>query len=191
MPNTTVRANARTLPEATNRRAVLRALLAGGATAALPAVSPANAVNEEAEVLALRAEFKRLEVTRHPLVDPTNELSLAFTQMVRESGYETARVWGEQSGFFSVENQLEALDSRANDIMEGMIALRPKTLAGLAALAATMKDDALSSYWNKPDEDRDWDVMLISRFLDGLIERGSFAAGRMNTFEVAEGGRDV
>jgi hypothetical protein len=35
-----------------------------------------------------------------------------------------------------------------------------------------MKEDALRSYWNKPDEDRDWDVMLITRFLDGLIEVG-------------------
>jgi hypothetical protein len=37
MPNATVRANARTLPEAINRRAVLGAVLAAGATAALPA----------------------------------------------------------------------------------------------------------------------------------------------------------
>jgi hypothetical protein len=165
----------RTLPETTSRRAMLGALFAGGATAALPVVSLANAVNEDAEVLALRAEFERLEVTRQPLIEQTNELSWSFTQRVCESGYETARVWGEQRGFLSLENQLEALDLRANAIMEGMIALRPKTLAGLAALAATMKDDALYSYWDKPDEDRDWDVMLISRFLDGLIERGSVA----------------
>jgi hypothetical protein len=157
---------------ATNRRAILGAVLAAGATAALPASSGVIAVNEDAEVLALRAEFERMEVTRQPLTEQTNELSWQFTQMVRENGYETTRVWAEQSGFRSLENQLEALDSRANDIMEGMIALRPKTLAGLAALAATMKEDALSSYWNKPDEDRDWDVMLIARFLDGLIEVG-------------------
>jgi hypothetical protein len=37
MPNATVRANARALPEATNRRAVLGAILAAGATAILPA----------------------------------------------------------------------------------------------------------------------------------------------------------
>jgi hypothetical protein len=39
MPNATVRANARSLPEATNRRAVLGAVLAAGATAALPAAA--------------------------------------------------------------------------------------------------------------------------------------------------------
>jgi hypothetical protein len=165
----------RTMPQATDRRPSFGAVLAAGATAALPAPSSAHAVNEDAEVLALRAEFERLDMTRQSLIEPTNELWSPFTQMVRESGYETARVWGEQSSLFSLENQLDALDSRVNDIMEGMIALRPKTLAGLAALAATMKDDALSSYWNKPDEDRDWDVMLITRFIDGLIESGSVA----------------
>ena len=36
MPKATVRANARTLPEATNRRAVLGAVLAAGAIAAIP-----------------------------------------------------------------------------------------------------------------------------------------------------------
>jgi hypothetical protein len=175
MPNATVRANDRTLPKATNRRAVLRVLLTGGATAALSVPSIANAVDEDAEVLALRAEFELLDATREPLIEQVDALSLSFTQRVREGGYKTALIWGEQSGFLSLEDQLEALDLRANDIMESMIALRPKTLAGLAALAATMKEDALRSYWNKPDEDRDWDVMLVTRFLDGLIERDSVA----------------
>jgi hypothetical protein len=154
-----------------HRRAVLGAVLAAGATA-LPGPSRAIAVNEDAELLALRAEFERLEVTRQPLVERTNELSWNFTQMVCESGYETARVWGERSGYWSLIDQLEALDSRATAIVERMVALRPKTSAGLAALAATMKEDALNAYWNKPDEDREWEVMLITRFLDGLIESG-------------------
>ena len=159
----------------TDRRSVLGAVVAAGATAAVSAPSRAIAVNEDAEVLALRAEFERLEVRRQPLIEQTSEWSWSFTRRVCESGYEAARIWGEQSGFLRLENQLEALNSRANDIMEGMIALRPKTLAGLAALAATMKEDALRSYWNKPDEDRDWDVMHVTRFLDGLIERDSVA----------------
>jgi hypothetical protein len=157
------------------RRAVLGGFLALGAVASSASHASSTSA-EDSEILALRAEFERLEVTRQPIIDQTNELAWTFTQMVCESGYETARVWGEQSGFLSLEDQLEALDSRANDIMEGMIALRPKTLAGLAALPATMKEDALRSYWDKPDKDRDWDVMLITRFLDGLIEVGQVAA---------------
>jgi hypothetical protein len=42
MPNATVRANTQALPEETNRRAVLGAVLAAGAAAALPAVAIAT-----------------------------------------------------------------------------------------------------------------------------------------------------
>jgi hypothetical protein len=128
-------------------------------------------------------------VTRIPLVEQTNELSWSFTQMVCESGCETARVWGEENWPSTFDEQLESLDARANEIMEGMIALRPKTLAGLAALAATMKEDALRSYWDKPDEDRDWDMMLISRFLDGLIELGQTRGGADRTADAREAAR--
>jgi hypothetical protein len=177
MPNATMRANTPTLPEPTTRRAVLAGVLAAGAAgaavalpSAAPLAAPLSAVNEDAEVLALRAEFERLEMTRQPLVEQINELSWTFTQIAHESGYEAARVWGEQSDF--LDDQLAELDSRANAIVERMSALWPRTLAGIAALAATMKEDALGSYWDKPEEDREWDVMLITRLLDGLIEVG-------------------
>jgi hypothetical protein len=54
-----------------------------------------------------------------------------------------------------------------------MNALRPKTPSGVAVTAATLKDNSLSHYWNEPEEDRDFDVSLITRFLDGLIELGA------------------
>ena len=41
MPNDTLRADARALPETTNRRAVMGAVLAAGAAAVLPAVASA------------------------------------------------------------------------------------------------------------------------------------------------------
>jgi hypothetical protein len=56
MPNATVRADARTLPEATNRRAVLGAVLAAGAAVSLPAVAAASVTpspNPDAHLLAL------------------------------------------------------------------------------------------------------------------------------------------
>jgi hypothetical protein len=150
------------------RRAVLRGFLALGAVAS--SASHATSISaEDSEILALRAEFERLEVTRQPIIDQTNEFAWTFTRIVRESGYETARVWGEQSGFSTLDSQLDELNSRANAIVERMVALRPRTSAGLAAVAATMKEDALWRHWDKPEENRDWDVMLITRFLDGLI----------------------
>ena len=59
-------------------------------------------------------------------------------------------------------------------------------LAGLAALAATMKEDALRGYWNKPDEDRDWDVVHITRF---LIEVGSTRAVNRVAADAGEAAR--
>ena len=52
-----------------------------------------------------------------------------------------------------------------------------------------MKDDALRSYWNKPDEDRDWDVMLITRFLGSLIEVGSTRAVNRVAADAGEAAR--
>jgi hypothetical protein len=154
-----------------NRRAVLGGFVALGAVASSP--SRANSIAaEDSEILALRVEFERAEAMRQPLIDQTNELAWTFTRIVCESGYETARVWGEQSGFSTLDSQLDELNSRANAIVESMISLRPKTLAGVGAVAATMKEDALNQYWDKPEEDRDFDVSLITRFLDGLIELG-------------------
>ena len=57
MPNASVRPSARVLPEATNRRAVLGATLAAGATGALP---PRHALSShpDAELLALGPEMR-------------------------------------------------------------------------------------------------------------------------------------
>jgi hypothetical protein len=46
-----------------------------------------------------------------------------------------------------------------------MIALGPKTPRGIAAVAATLKEDGLGGYWDEPDEDPDWSKMLVTRFL--------------------------
>ena len=53
MPNATVRASARSLPETTSRRAVLGAVLAAGGAAALPAVAGTLHSHPDAELFAL------------------------------------------------------------------------------------------------------------------------------------------
>ena len=52
-----------------------------------------------------------------------------------------------------------------------------------------MKEDALRGYWNKPDEDRDWDVVHITRFLDSLIEVGSTRAVNRVAADAGEAAR--
>jgi hypothetical protein len=86
MPNAAVRANARTLPETTDRHAVLGADLAAGSAGA-PAILPAaaatqneltksdrqilaqvaDAAEKEREILALRSKFQQLMATIGPI----------------------------------------------------------------------------------------------------------------------------
>ena len=51
-----------------------------------------------------------------------------------------------------------------------------------------MKEDALRGYWNKPDEDRDWDVVHITRFRT-LIEVGSTRAVNRVAADAGEAAR--
>jgi hypothetical protein len=32
-----------------------------------------------------------------------------------------------------------------------------------------LRDGAFAHYWKDPENDRDWDIALLTRFLDGLI----------------------
>ena len=75
MPKATVRANAQALPEPTNRRAVLGAVLAAGAAAviALPATASraiaASGPHEDAALFALIAEAKAIDALQKEIDD--------------------------------------------------------------------------------------------------------------------------
>jgi hypothetical protein len=43
---------------------------------------------------------------------------------------------------------LEELNLRTDRIAEQMIALRSRTISGIAAVAATLKEDGLDDYWD-------------------------------------------
>ena len=79
MPNATVRANARTLPEATTRRAALGAIIAAGAagaTVVLPAAASraiaASEPYEDAALFALIAEAKAIDALQKEVDDAEN-----------------------------------------------------------------------------------------------------------------------
>jgi hypothetical protein len=153
MSTDTQRANARGLPEA-----------------------PANAIDEDREILDLRTEFERLDAMRRPLIHKDNELDLTFRKRIKKYGIEAAMALDpDERASKRLAKKLNPLDARAEDIMERMLALLPKTLDGIAAVAATLKNEELANYWNTPEDDRDFDVRCITRFLDGLI---ALAPGR-------------
>jgi hypothetical protein len=158
---------------ATTRRAALGALASASALA-LPAVAVAAATEPgaDAEILALRLEFERLQAIRLPLKKTYRPQQLLFDEIGDERGWDAANAWGEQSGFWEINDQVADVDLSMGSLVERMIALRPKSLAGIIAIARSLKEEPLDTYWDEPDEDRDWDVMLVTRFLDVLIEIG-------------------
>jgi hypothetical protein len=154
MPNATVRANARALPKATNRRAALAglgAVLAAGAAGVSAGLPPfaggPSTVAEDREILNLRIEFERLEETRAPILEKHNELSWTFRNLLQEHGYDYDAAIAadtDASEPDKVERQLEPLTERAFDIVNRMLALQAQTPGGVAAVAGDpQKRDAV------------------------------------------------
>ena len=57
-----------------------------------------EAMKEDREIFALRAEFERLDATRRPLIGPATAVSKRFGEILHENGFETARSWDEKRG---------------------------------------------------------------------------------------------
>jgi hypothetical protein len=145
MPNATVRADARA--DSTDHSAVVH----------------------DGLFLALRAEIEELKVQRRPLKDTADALYQSFEHTIREDGFEAARAWGNSVGLDPKLEEIEQIDRRAGHLIERMLKLGPKTPASIAAVASVLKEEVLDHLWDKPEDDRDWDVELLTRFLDGLI----------------------
>jgi hypothetical protein len=152
--------------------------LASVSALAMPAVAIAAAAppDADAEILALRAEFVRLNDVYQPLNDAAWEKAEAFRDKFVESGFEAACEWAKATGCYYRDMALEQMSDELDEIVKRMIDLRPTTPGGIAAIAASLRDEALSSYWNEPVAERDCDVEVITRFLDALIEIGQTRA---------------
>jgi hypothetical protein len=99
-------------------------------------------------------------------------LDIAFEAIVHMQGVNAAKVWAAESGCGALSKEADNLHDRANNLFGRMVDLRPSTQAGIAAVAASIKDE-LQDFWKDPEPDRDWEISLFTRFIDGLIECGS------------------
>jgi hypothetical protein len=121
---------------APTRRAALTALI-GAPALALPAVAVAAPPDADAEILALRAEFERLQAIYLPLRETYEPQELLYAEMAREQGMDVADAWGKQSGFWAVNDQVADVGLSMGSLAERMTALRrssrppPDASAGL------------------------------------------------------------
>jgi hypothetical protein len=179
MSNATERANARVLPETTNRRAVLGAILAGAAVAAtaLPAtVAPAFA-SADAEILALEAEISRLNATANEIQAQRVEPFEAVWQTLVAADLRAAHIFSESSGREKAVVETEEIDRQAGELFDRMMATPAQTQAGRAAKVRTLLCYVAGKDWRGPSDDLDWEIGAARKLL------GEFAG--MNEEELA------
>lgn len=148
----------------TDRRAIL----------AKRAAAKAHAPDGDAdrELLTLHVEFQQIQADILPTKTRYEPLSVAYEAILKTHGHEAAKTWGHQSEFWTHNATMSDSDERATNLIERMIDLRPKTLAGIAAVAASLKEDQ-SHFWDETEKSRDWDILLVTKFIDALIECGA------------------
>jgi hypothetical protein len=128
-----------------------------------------NAVDRQ--ILALHAEFKQLQAKMSSIQTRFAPLSVAFAAIIKNDGAEKAMNWGRQSEYWALNDELSDLEGKSTYLVDSMIKLRPRKRLGIAAVAAAFKDNQ-SHFWKKPEPDRDWEISLLTRFLDSLIDLG-------------------
>jgi hypothetical protein len=167
MPNAPVRANARALPETTNRRAVLGVVLAAGAAAAtaLP-VTVANAgATADAEILALEAEIRRLGTAAREIyakrVWPFEDEFRALAAIDIEAAFAFSRRIGREKA----ASEGSALDEQAGPLLARMLALPAQTQAGRAAKVRTFLWYVAGDDWRGPSRDLDWEIETARKLL--------------------------
>ena len=177
MPDATVRANARALPKAAirpdasiikrvNRRHNQPGLYEKGLEVLAKEISD-NEVDRK--ILALHAEFKQLRAKTSSIRTRFEPLEVAYAAIIKNDGAEKAFSWGHQSEYWALNDELSDIEDRLTNILDGMIKLRPRKQDEIAAVAAAFKDDQ-DHFWKKPKSDRDWEISLLTRLIDGLID---------------------
>jgi hypothetical protein len=178
MPNAARRATARTLPK-TNRDAAIiervnrRYNQPGFYEKGLEVLAKERHDNEvDRKIIDLHAEFQELQVKITSLQTRIAPLEVAFAAIIKANGSGKAVEWGHQTEYWALNDELGDLCIRETNLVDSMIKLQPKTPAGIAAVAAVFKADQ-DHFWKEPEPDRDWDISLLTRFLDGLIDLAS------------------
>jgi hypothetical protein len=88
------------------------------------------------------------------------------------SGDEAFRRAYDESGYDAFVVEQNDLFEEGERISEQMRAIRPKTFAGVAALAYALKVHGAPGYWDEAEDDRDWQEFCVTQFIDRLIELG-------------------
>jgi hypothetical protein len=175
MSTTTVRTKARTLSktnrdaaiiERVNRRYNQPGLCEKGLEILVKEIRD-NEVDDQ--ILALHAEFKQLQAKASSIRTRLKPLNVAFAAITKNDGAKKTLNRSHQTEYRTLNDEISDLEMRLTNIVDSMITLRPRKQAGIAAIASAFKADQ-DHFWKEPELDRDWEIYLLTRFLDSLID---------------------
>jgi hypothetical protein len=192
MPKAATRAKARTIPKTNHNAAIIERVnrrynQPGLCEKGLEVLTKEIRDNEvDDQILALHAEFKQLQAKASSIRTRLEPLNVAFAAITKNDGDKKALKWSHQTEYWTLSDEISDLELRLTNIVDSMITLRPRKQAGIAAIASAFKADA-DHFWKEPELDRDWEIYLLTRFLDSLIDlsQAPCIAARMAQHEEA------
>jgi len=125
-----------------------------------------TAASADVELLALGKQFDQLERQYHEVIERDRprierELQLLETQ-------EPSEKLDEEFGPQSRPDALDILDMMDAPIRR-IMALPATTLAGLAVKARVARFSC-ELFWDKPEEDLDWDELMARKLIDAVLD---------------------
>ena len=125
-----------------------------------------TAASADVELLALAKQFDQLERQYHEVIERDRprverELQLLETQ-------EPSEKLDEEFGPQSRPDALDILDMMDAPIRR-IMALPATTLAGLAVKARVARFSC-ELFWDKPEEDLDWDELMARKLIDAVLD---------------------
>jgi hypothetical protein len=192
MPNATVRASARSLPETTSRRAILGAVLAAGAAAALPAVaiaSVARSHHPDADLFALIERARTADSLADEACEAADDvlfkIAPSFPQALIWTESDTPHWYGLRAGERVSNRDIDFLRHwlkcarKPDPIAAGVVPLIPLLAFAERAREIVQTKDEFEASWQAAGEHPD--VLEAQARHEALSERWSELAMRVAT----------
>ena len=192
MPNATVRASARSLPETTSRRAILGAVLAAGAAAALPAVaiaSVARSHHPDADLFALIERARTADSLADEACEAADDvlfkIAPSFPQALIWTESDTPHWYGLRAGERVSNRDIDFLRHwlkcarKPDPIAAGVVPLIPLLAFAERAREIVQTKDEFEASWQAAGEHPD--VLEAQARHEALSERWSELAMRLAT----------
>jgi len=189
MPNATVRASARSLPETTSRRAILGAVLAAGGAAALTAVAGALHSHPDAELFALIERARTADSLADEACmaadDVLYKIAPSFPQALIWTDADTPHWYGLRAGERVSNRDIDFLRHwlkcarKPDPIAAGVVPIVPTLAFAERAREIVRTKDEFEALWQASGEHPD--VLEANARHEALSERWSELAMRVAT----------